>query len=91
MIAKFVCELGAGRIKKEDKIDSAVGIEFYKEVGDHIKAGENLATIYSNDVLSKNSLLNFYNLNFTLKMNKKSLYNTSISIYRDFRVFRFFL
>ena len=61
MIAKFVCELGAGRIKKEDKIDSAVGIEFYKEVGDHIKAGENLATIYSNDVLSKNSLLNFYN------------------------------
>ena len=61
VIAKFVCELGAGRIKKEDKIDSAVGIEFYKEVGDHIKAGENLATIYSNDVLSKNSLLNFHN------------------------------
>ena len=41
--------LGAGRIKKEDKIDSSVGIQIEKKSGDVIKEGEILAYIYAND------------------------------------------
>jgi pyrimidine-nucleoside phosphorylase len=40
--------LGGGREKKEDTIDHAVGLEFHKRVGDHVKKGEPLATIHYN-------------------------------------------
>jgi len=42
-------KLGAGREKKEDKIDLAVGIMLGGKVGDIIKKGEPIATIYAND------------------------------------------
>jgi len=42
--------LGAGREKKGDKIDPAVGIEILKKVGERVEAGEPLAVIYTNDV-----------------------------------------
>jgi pyrimidine-nucleoside phosphorylase len=38
--------LGAGRQKKEDQIDYYVGIELHKKVGDYVKAGDDLLTIY---------------------------------------------
>ena len=41
--------LGAGRIKKEDSIDKAVGIVLNKKIGDKIKVGDILAFIYAND------------------------------------------
>jgi pyrimidine-nucleoside phosphorylase len=41
--------LGAGRQKKEDKIDLSVGIIFEKKIGDSIEKGEKLATIFAND------------------------------------------
>lgn len=41
--------LGAGRIKKEDKIDLEAGITFNKKVGDYVKIGEKIATLYTND------------------------------------------
>ena len=41
--------LGAGRIRKEDKIDNSVGIVLNKKVGDKIQRGEVLAYIHSND------------------------------------------
>jgi len=44
--------LGAGREKKDDVIDPAVGIWLNKRHGDHVKAGEELAIFYIND--SKN-------------------------------------
>ncbi len=47
-IAKYVCALGAGRIKKEDEIDRQVGIVLHKKVGDMVNIGENIMTIYSN-------------------------------------------
>ncbi len=47
-IGKIVCDLGAGRIKKEDKIDNAVGVVFNKKVSDKVSEGEVLATIYAN-------------------------------------------
>lgn len=40
--------LGAGRNKKEDAIDHTVGIVVHKKIGDIIKPGDVIATIYSN-------------------------------------------
>jgi len=41
--------LGAGRATKEAKIDLAVGIILHKKVGDFVKEGESIATIFAND------------------------------------------
>ena len=41
--------LGAGRIKKEDNIDMAVGIVLNKKIADEVKKGDILAYIYAND------------------------------------------
>lgn len=41
-------DLGAGRKQKTDVIDPAVGIIMEKRIGDAVKAGEALATIYLN-------------------------------------------
>jgi len=40
--------LGAGREKKEDKIDHRVGIKINKKVGDFVEKGEFLAVLYAN-------------------------------------------
>lgn len=48
-IGKLACELGAGRITKEDKIDPSVGIVLEKKVGDGVSKGEVLAYIHSNN------------------------------------------
>lgn len=41
--------LGAGRMRMEDKIDSAVGITLHKKIGDKVEAGETLATLHYNE------------------------------------------
>ncbi len=48
-IGKIACGLGAGRIKKEDKIDNSVGIVLNKKVGEKVNKNEVLAYIYSNN------------------------------------------
>ena len=48
IIARYVCNLGAGRVKKEDKIDMSVGVVLNKKVGDFVKAGEKVLTVYTN-------------------------------------------
>jgi pyrimidine-nucleoside phosphorylase len=40
--------LGGGRARKEDSVDSAVGIMVHKKVGDRVAAGEALCTVYHN-------------------------------------------
>ncbi|MGX7173504.1 pyrimidine-nucleoside phosphorylase [Enterococcus ratti] len=40
--------LGAGRKTKEESIDHAVGLKLNKKIGDAVKKGESLLTIYSN-------------------------------------------
>ncbi|HHV83485.1 MAG TPA: pyrimidine-nucleoside phosphorylase [Tepidanaerobacter syntrophicus] len=42
-------KLGAGRQKKDDVIDPAVGIWIYKKVGDEVNKGEAFAKILAND------------------------------------------
>ena len=41
--------LGAGRETKESKIDMGVGIVLNKKVGDFVKSGDVLATLYVNE------------------------------------------
>ena len=48
-IGKLACYLGAGRINKEDKIDSSVGIILNKKVEDEVVEGDILAYVYAND------------------------------------------
>ena len=46
-VGNVSCILGAGRITKEDKIDSSAGIRVYKKLGDHVYTGEVMATLYT--------------------------------------------
>ncbi len=56
-IQKIVCDevgicsliLGGGRETKESEIDLSVGLILDKKVGDYVKVGDRLATIYAND------------------------------------------
>ncbi len=40
--------LGAGRSKKEDAIDHSAGILLFAKTGDYVKAGDKIATLYTN-------------------------------------------
>lgn len=44
--------LGAGRAKKSDPVDHAVGFVIHKKVGERVEAGEPLFTIHANDEAS---------------------------------------
>ena len=48
-IGKLSCMLGAGRNKKEDSIDSSVGIVLNKKVTDFVQKNEPLAYIHANN------------------------------------------
>lgn len=43
---KLSLDLGGGRKTKEDKIDSSVGIILHKKIGDDVKIGDVLCTLY---------------------------------------------
>lgn len=47
-VGEAAVELGAGRAKKSDAVDHAVGFLIHKKVGDAVKAGEPLFTIHAN-------------------------------------------
>lgn len=48
MVGSISAYLGAGRIKKEDKIDLQAGIVLEKKVGEEVQTGETLAYIHTN-------------------------------------------
>lgn len=48
-VGKISVELGAGRMKKEDGIDNAVGIVLNKKIGDKVEFGDTLAYIHANN------------------------------------------
>ncbi len=48
--------LGAGRTKKEDKIDHSVGIIIHKKIGDVVQKGDVIATIYTNGINTNQAL-----------------------------------
>jgi pyrimidine-nucleoside phosphorylase len=43
------CMLGAGRARKEDRIDHSAGIILKKKYADHVEAGDVLAVLYAAD------------------------------------------
>ncbi len=49
LVGESAMLLGAGREKKESKIDLSVGITLKKKVGSRVNANENLAEVYYND------------------------------------------
>ena len=48
-IGKAAMIIGAGRAKKEDEVDHAVGINIFRKVGGKIRKNEKIAEIYYND------------------------------------------
>lgn len=48
-IGRAALLLGAGRETKESKIDLSVGVVLHKKIGDFVKKGEAIATIYANN------------------------------------------
>ena len=49
LIGRAAQVLGAGRATKEDSIDPAVGLIMHKRVGDSVRQGEAVCTLYIND------------------------------------------
>ncbi|MGD0708590.1 MAG: thymidine phosphorylase [Anaerolineaceae bacterium] len=49
VVGETSVELGAGRARKEDTIDHAVGILVHHKVGDHLTKGEAVFTVHAND------------------------------------------
>ena len=47
-LGKISCNLGAGRIKKDDKIDSQVGLIINKKIGDVVELGDIIGIIHAN-------------------------------------------
>ncbi|PAB59167.1 pyrimidine-nucleoside phosphorylase [Anaeromicrobium sediminis] len=52
-VGRAALVLGAGRETKESIIDLSVGIMLKKKIGDYVKTGEAIATIYANDLQKK--------------------------------------
>ena len=48
-VGEAAVTLGAGRAKKSDPVDHAVGFVIHKKVGDRVEKGEALFTVYAND------------------------------------------
>ena len=70
--------LGGGRETKESVIDLTVGVKIAKKLGDYVKEGEVLATIYANDLeklaLAKERFLNAYTIDDNKVENHKYVY-----------------
>ena len=48
-VGKIACYLGAGRERKEDKIDNSVGVVLKKKIGSKVKKDECIVEIFAND------------------------------------------
>lgn len=73
--------IGAGRSKKDDKIDYSVGIKLHKKVLDYVKKGEILAEIYYNDNAKLNESKNLVEEAFLIEdFKKNSIKKTIIKV-----------
>ena len=61
-LGKLAVALGAGRRTKEDKIDHSVGIKLNKHIGDVVKKGDILATLYINDYSDYSDINNIFDI-----------------------------
>ncbi len=58
--------MGAGRVRKDDKIDPAVGFVLHKRIGDRIEKGETLVTLHLRDESSFKTVEEALLLNITI-------------------------
>jgi pyrimidine-nucleoside phosphorylase len=56
IVGEVSVEMGAGRAKKEDKIDHSVGLVIQKKVGDRVEVGDLLFTIHAKNSASIQSI-----------------------------------
>ncbi|HBR30928.1 MAG TPA: thymidine phosphorylase [Clostridiales bacterium] len=79
-VGKAAMILGAGRSKKEDSIDHNAGIIFHHKVGDYVKEGEVLATLYTSKIdMAQNGielLFRAIKIKDSPPKNKKLIYRT---------------
>lgn len=77
-VGKVACNLGAGRVKKEDSIDYTVGIVFNKKVADKVKNGDILGYIHANDLerlkIAKEKMQNIIVIENSVKEQTKTIF-----------------
>lgn len=62
-IGEIARNLGAGRLKKDDEINLAVGIVLNKKTGDYVEIGDTLAYVYQQDyVVSSKTILECFEI-----------------------------
>ena len=69
------CMLGAGRLKKEDKIDYAAGIIINKKTGDFVQSGELLAKLHFNKCTSSEFIKKMVQLSYNISDRKTQKIN----------------
>ena len=62
VVGKLSVELGAGRKTKEAKVDHSVGIKLNKLVGEQVKKGDVLATLYVKEKINLSSFDNIFEI-----------------------------
>lgn len=75
-IGDLVSSLGAGRKNKNDTIDHAVGVKLNKTIGDYVKKGDILGTIFYNK--KEESVNNIFINSFIIEKTKKRVPNIII-------------
>lgn len=73
--------LGAGRVRKEDKLDYAAGLKLHARVGDYIELGASLITAYSDTPIDQ-SLHALLHSAYTLSPKKPALTPNVLKIIR---------
>ena len=72
MLGNLSAYVGAGRNKKEDKIDYTAGIVLTKKIGDIVRSGETIAYVHTNKEETVNSVVKNVKDAFTISQRKTS-------------------
>lgn len=72
--------LGAGRNNLNDEIDASAGIVFNKKLGDSLKKGEIIATLYTNDYGKIEKSYELFNMAITVSKYKPEKQNIILNI-----------
>ena len=74
-LAKVANSLGAGRLKKDDRIDYGVGIEIEKKYGDRVEFGDTLAYVVGNGSIDTNEIESMFTIEKAKKEEEKLIYD----------------
>lgn len=73
-IAKLSMHLGAGRVNKEDIIDYSAGIILNKNIGDEVKIGDVIMTLYTNKKLANIDVTDLFVIGEEKKLEEELIY-----------------